>query len=204
MTPIRICAAMLSLLGTAAGCTGTQRPAVVSPSGAGETPNGDVGVVAAALGFFAGRTEGVLQVEPRPLRPDASLQGVRQRDLDGADVGVVHGRTAYLARRGIRTTDAAADMRCAFSRGVQPPDSLLRLEPDSIRFHRQACLARGVYTTYAFGMARPASASVPAATLRVRVYRITTWSFEVWDIDLRSKRRGFEVIGARRLGGVAS
>jgi hypothetical protein len=188
---------------TLAGCAGTHRT-VVSPSGADGRQGSDSAVVAAALGYFAGRTEGVLLVDPRPLRPDASLQGIRERDLDSADEGVVRARTRFLEGRGIRTTDAAADMRCAFSRGVPPPDSLLRLEPDSIRSRREACLARGVYTTYAFGHAQPAGTPASPGAVRVRAFRITTWSYEVWDVDLRPAPRGFEVIGTRRLGGVAS
>jgi hypothetical protein len=194
---------LMVTVATLAGCPRTHRT-VVSPSGADSLQGSDPLVVAAALGHFAGRTEGVLLVDPRPLRPGASLQGIRERDIDAADEGVVRARTRFLEGRGIRTTDAAADMRCAFSRGVPPPDSLLRLEPDSLRSHRQACLARGVYTSYAFGRARPAGTPTSSGAVRVRAFRITTWSYEVWDLDLRPAARGFEVTGARRLGGVAS
>ena len=201
--PLDLRTAVVALAGTLSGCAGAHG-AASGPSGVARPQAGDSAVVAAALGFFAARTEGVLQVEPRPLRANASLQGIAPRDLDAADAGLVEARRAFLARRGIRATDAAADMRCAFSRGVPPPDSLLRLEPDSIRSQRQACLARGPYTTYAFGRAQPAGTPGSPRTSRMRVYRITTWSFEVWDVDLRPTSRGFEAVGARRLGGVAS
>jgi hypothetical protein len=202
MTTRRFHIAAVALAGTLYGCAGANG-AAAGPSGSTRPQADDSAAVAAALGFFVARTEGVLQVEPRPLRANASLQGIAQRDLD-TDEGLIQARTVFLTRRGIRATDAAADMRCAFSRGVLPPDSLLRLEPDSIRSHRQACLARGLYTTYAFGRAQPAGTPGSLRTLRMRVYRITTWSFEVWDVDLRPNERGYDVIGARRLGGVAS
>lgn len=83
---------------------------------------------------------------------------------------------------------------------------MLRLEPDSIRTRRQACLARGLYTTYVFGVARPASApsSDEAPRVVLRVFRMTTWGFEVWDLELRPHERRYEVAAARRLGGVSS
>jgi hypothetical protein len=164
-------------------------------------------MVAAALEFFAGRQEGVVRLDPRPLRPDASLQGIRTRDLDATDASVVRARAAFARSRGIATTDAAEDMTCAFVRGVPPTDSMLQLEPDSIRTRRRSCLARGLYTTYVFGVARPAPAlpsgdAAPGVVLRA--FRLTTSGFEVWDLELRPKEGGYQVAGARRLGGVSS
>jgi hypothetical protein len=92
-------------------------------------------------------------------------------------------------------------MRCVFSRGVPPPDTTI--EPDSVRARRRVCLARGPFTTFVFGRAASTDAS-PAGPVRIRVVRLTASSFEVWDLDLRRGVGGFEVIGTRRLGGVAS
>lgn len=187
----------LALIGLLAGCAAAYHSA----------QPGDSDLLAAALQFFARRDAGAIRMDPRPLRPDARLQGITTRDLAVTDESVVRARTEFARSRGIATTDAAADMSCAFARGVPPPDSMLRLEPDSIRTRRQACLARGLYTTYVFGVARPARAPSSDGTPRVvlRAVRMTTSGFDVWDLEMRpNERGGYEVAGARRLGGVSS
>src|SRR3954466_2430444 len=77
------------------GCTAT-RGAVPALPRIDAAQSADTAAISAALVFFAGRGEGVVRVDPRPLRADASLQGVRARDLDTADAAEVRVREAFL------------------------------------------------------------------------------------------------------------
>jgi hypothetical protein len=171
-------------------------------------PQPEAGTIAAALAHFSARNEGVLRVDPRPLRGDASLTGVHNRDFARDGTAVARARQRFLREHGIAETDAAADMRCVFSRGVPPTESDLHLEPDSIRVQRATCLRDPVHTTFAFTRAEllggDQAIRFGAGAVRIRAYRLTTWSFELWDLYLAPNSGAWNVVDSRRLVGVAS
>ena len=166
------------------------------------------GMVAAALAFFSARNEGTLRVDPRPLRAGANPTGVLARDFAADGIAVARARRRFLRERGIAETNAAADMRCAFSRGLPPTDSLLRLEPDSIKAQRATCRQDPIHTTFAFTRAEllgdEKASRFGTGAVRLRVYRLTTWSFELWDLFLAPRSGAWTVVDSRRLVGVAS
>lgn len=166
------------------------------------------GLLTPALAFFTPRNEGTVRVDPRPLRPDASLTGVHARDFAADGIAVARARRRFLREHGIAETDAAADMRCVFSRGLPRSDSVSNPVPDSIKAPRAACLRVPVYTTFVFSRAEPSEGDQAVrygtGAVRLRAYRLTTWSFEVWDLYLQPGSAGWRVADSRRLTGVAS
>ena len=194
--PSLLALALCAACGTAKGPSGARRNPEIAE------------VIAAALGHFAARNEGAVRVDPRPLRMDASLTGVHDSDFATDGTAVALSRSRFLRERGIDETDAVAEMRCVFSRGVQLPDSVLRLEPDSIRERRARCLQAAVHTTFAFtraeGLQGEQAARFGGGAVHLRAYRLTSWSFEVWDLYLQPRSAGWMVADSRRLAGVAS
>jgi hypothetical protein len=151
-----------------------------------------------------------LRVEPRPLRSDARLQGVTARDLDNSAKRVSRGRTAFLrARTASPVGNADEDMRCVFSRGVPVDNSARARESAEVRAGREACVARGPFTTYVLGLTHTRRGETSkdigdAGKVMVRTFRLTAWSFELWDVDCGPRSGGFDVVARRRLGGAAS
>jgi hypothetical protein len=157
-------------------------------------------VVAAVLGHLAAGSEGPLLVDPRALRDDADLSGPDPTDLS-RDSAALDVTMRVAVQLGLPTTDAVKDMRCAFVRGAVPPPEVLAAEPEEFRRIREACLQRGLYTTVALGTPRW---PVEGAWV-VRVVRMTTSSYSVWDIPVRNTSPGeWQVLEPRRLFGVMS
>jgi hypothetical protein len=70
---------------------------------------------------------------------------------------------------------------------------------------RAACLSRGLYTTLIMQPPSKSSQAAPESSWVVRTVRMTTSSYSVWDVSVRSLGNGrFEVHDLRRVFGVMS
>jgi hypothetical protein len=198
--------AILGMLALYAGCAPVG--AVESPRGTGRASPEPVGLLAPALAFFAARNDGIMRVDPRPLRTDAKLTGVFARDFDVDGTAVARVRRRFLREHGIPEADAAADMRCVFSRGMPRSDSISNPAPDSLKAQRAACLLVGPYTTFVFTRAEipegEQAVRFGTGAVRLLAYRLTTWSFEVWILYLQPSAGSWRVADSRRVVAVAS
>jgi hypothetical protein len=157
-------------------------------------------VLGAVLDHLERSSEGPLLVDTRLLRDGADLTGLDRTDLS-ADSAASAVTRRVAVQRGMRITDAVMDTRCAFVRGVAPPPEVLAAEPEEFRRTREACLQRGLYTTVVLGTPRMPEQGAWV----VRAVRMTTSSYSVWDIPVRTTTQGvLEVLEPRRLFGVMS
>lgn len=158
---------------------------------------------AAAAGYFAGGTRAPIRVDPRPLRPEAALGSVTERDLMLSDGETIRMRARVLESAGWRTADAPADWRCVFSQGLPPANP--RPLPDSLRLHREACLSQGPYVSLAFGIPQAGTDPDHPDRWRIRAMRMLPYGYEVVDLFLlRDPDGGWRVVEAHVRSGVFS
>jgi hypothetical protein len=180
--------------------------APLSP-GAQENPTRSAPFLATALDHFARGAEGPLRFDPRPLRPDADPGGIRAESVDAGDGAASRFRTRVARERGIALTDAVRDKRCAFVHGLGVPEHILRTLPDSVLRRREDCLRRGFFTTVILGVPEPVrneEAQLHPGAWKIRAFRMTTSSFESWDLYLGSQGGGWTVLGTKRIFGIQS
>ena len=176
-----------------------------SPAGpqAALAPPRSPDLFAAAVGYFADGTQGPIRVDPRPLRPEAALGSVTERDLMPLDAETIHMRTRVIESAGWRTADAPRDWRCVFSQGLPPAQP--RPLPDSLRLHREACLSGGPYVSLAFGIPQSGTDLEHPDRWRIRAMRMLSYGYEVVDLHLlRDPDGGWRVVEARVRSGVFS
>lgn len=180
-------ALVLAVLGAAA-CT----PAGVGsvPIAAQPTPEHPERLFASAVAHLASDARDRLLVDPRPLRPGGDLHRLDEADILHDAAEAIRLRERVLKARGIATTDAAADRRCTFSRGVGvPPERAPTV--DSIADRLARCRAREPYTTLIFGLPVAAVAEPDApATWHVEAVVVTPAGYQIWDLFLQPGAEG--------------
>lgn len=174
-----------------------------APSTAG-VPAESPAFFSAALDHLAHNARGQMRVDPRPLRPQADLRSIEEEDLDTGAAEIIRLRSNVLSRRGIASTDAAADQRCTFSEGLEPPPG--RVLSDSVRRLAAACSAEPSYTTFILGTPEHiVDSAYPPGTWRVSVHAMQKSGFAVWDLYLRpNANSGWEVFTSERRFGMSS
>lgn len=162
---------------------------------------------ASAVAHFTAAARMPVVVDPRPLRPEALLHSVTERDLLPDHDATVELRTRVIGDLGLHTSDATEDWKCVFSAGLRGPrpggssreDSLWAArraqEPDSLRLRRDACLARGEYLSLAFGLPQAGTDPQHPRRWRIRAVRMLLYGWEVVDLFLEARPAGnWEVV----------
>ena len=131
------------------------------PFAADDAP--DPPLFAAAIAHFRTGAIGELRVDPRPLRPGADLAALDVEDLAPADESVTRGRAEVLQRLALPSSDVFAEKRSQ----ARAPFTVLVVSTPAL-----VDVVNGV------------------ATWRIRVARVTSFSYEVRELWLRRAVRG--------------
>lgn len=174
------------------------RPAESSP---GESP----AFFAAAVRYFVARGEGPLRVDPRPLRPEARLHSVTERDLLPGTPEIVRMRTAVLEREGWDAADAVADWKCVFAEGYPPARPPASEPADSMRLRHEECRRNGRFQSLILGIPQAGTDPGHPHRWRIRTMRMLLHGYEGVDLFLeRSASGDWNVVDARDRTGVFS
>ena len=195
------CATALLLVQTAACAraapTGT-RPGAVSPE---ESP----ALFSAAVGWFAGRTEFPVRVDPRPLRPEVRLTSVTDAHLlPGADA-TVRMRRAVVEAAGWGVADAVADWRCVFAEGYPRAGPPASAATDTLQARRAACRRNGRYESLVLSLPQAAADPAHPGRWRIRAMRMLLHGYEGVELYLEQDASGaWQVVDAQVLTGAFS
>lgn len=145
----------------------------------------DAQVFEAVVEKLRGEPEGVLRVDPRPLRSGADLTSVEAGELSPAPAG----RRQVLDRAGVAAADFVQDQRCLFARGLPHPPEVAIPVPDSVAQLQRRCREQPPFTSAVVGTPRP----VPGGgehEIVVPVARMTTSRYVVEHFHLRAGASG--------------
>ena len=179
-------------------------PARVRPAGA--TPEESPTFFAAAVGYFVARSEVPVRVDPRPLRPEAQLYSVTERDLLPGTPEIVRMRTTVLEQSRWGVADAVADWKCVFAEGyprARPPGGS---EPsDSLRVRHEGCRRNGRFQSLILGLPQAGTDPDHPQRWRIRTMRMFLHGFEGVDLFLEQRASGeWEVVDVRDRTGAFS
>ena len=180
----------------------------VAPGGllpAAVTPEESPALFEAAIRHFAARTDERLRVDPRPLRPEARLHQVLERDLLPDRPEIVRMRNAVIEAGRWGVADAVADSKCMFVDGLPPPRPPGWQPPDSVRLFQEQCRRNRGTESLVFGLPQAENDPGHPNRWRMSAMRMLLFGYEGFDLVLERDAFGeWRVVEVRERTGVFS
>lgn len=191
---------------TCASVTSCSQAIHGGPRPGGASPQESPGLFAAAVQYFATRSDYPTRVDPRPLRPEARLHSVTDLDilLDGT-AEIVRMRTTVLDSANWGLANAVADWTCVFAEAApraRPPTDTAQT-PQQVR--HEACRRSGRFQSLIFGIPQRGVDPAHPDRWRIRSMRMFLHGYEGIDLFLERSASGrWMVVEAKDLTGVFS
>jgi hypothetical protein len=155
------------------------------PRPPGSTPESSPRFFTAAVDYFARTAEYPIRVDPRPLRPEARLHSISDRDLLlPVDPEIVRMRADAIQAAGWPAADAVADWRCVFAEGLPPARPPDPNPADTLQARREACRGGGRYVSLILGLPQAGTDPAHPGRWRIRTMRMLLHGYEVVDLYL--------------------